>query len=66
VSYAVADGVLETNALLSDCQGFGSSVVGRYTWVQRKDLVRFTVVEDPCTARRALFDSEWMKVQPQP
>jgi hypothetical protein len=66
VSYAVANGVLETNALLSDCQGFGSSVVGRYTWVQRTDLVLFTLVEDPCSARRALFDSEWMKVQPQP
>jgi hypothetical protein len=34
--------------------------------VQRTNLVLFTIVEDPCIARRALFDSEWMKVQPQP
>src|SRR5512146_1368068 len=55
--YRVTSGQLE----LTDNPGPRACAAGtgRYTWLYGADTLRFSVVDDPCTGRRAVFASTW-------
>ena len=59
--YRVTSGLLE----LTDNPGPRACAqgVGRYSWVYGGDTLRFSVVDDPCTGRRAVFASPWTVVR---
>ena len=55
--YRVTSGLLE----LTDNPGPRACAegAGRYSWLYGADTLRFSVVDDPCTGRRAVFASTW-------
>jgi hypothetical protein len=63
-AYAVHDGLLETNADVGfGCQYPGAGIKGSYTWQRTPTTLIFDLVEDRCSARRALFAVTWREQQ---
>jgi hypothetical protein len=63
-AWDVRDGVLETNADVGfGCQYPGAGIKGLYTWERTATTLTFHLVEDRCSARRALFAVPWREQQ---
>ena len=62
-AWRVEDELLRTDALVEPSCQADNGYVGTYRWSLTDDLLAFTVVEDACTVRRALFTgSDWERV----